>query len=98
MAQWVKNLPAVQKAPEMWVRLLGREDPLEEGPATHSSLLAWRTPWTEEPGGYSPWGRAESDTTERLSPWDRAESDTTERLSAAPSPPLTQWAVEHALE
>ena len=35
----------------MWVRSLGGEDPLEEGMATHSSILAWRTPWTEEPGG-----------------------------------------------
>ena len=41
------------------------QDPLEEGMATHSSILAWRIPWTEEPGGYSPWGRRESDTTER---------------------------------
>ena len=36
---------------EMWVRSLGREDPLEEGMATHSRILAWRIPWTEEPGG-----------------------------------------------
>ena len=35
----------------MWVPFLGREDPLEEGMATHSSILAWRIPWTEEPGG-----------------------------------------------
>ena len=35
----------------MWARSLGREDPLEEGMATHSSILAWRIPWTEEPGG-----------------------------------------------
>ena len=44
----VKNLPAVQ---ETWVQSLGREDPLEKGLATHSSILAWRIPWTEEPGG-----------------------------------------------
>ena len=48
VAQTVKNLPAMQEA---WVRSLGQEDPLEEGMATHSSILAWRTPWTEEPGG-----------------------------------------------
>ena len=48
MAQTVKNLPAMQ---EIWVQSLGREDPLEKGMATHSSILAWRTPWTEEPGG-----------------------------------------------
>ena len=47
MAQWIKNLPAMQ---ETQVRSLGREDPLEEGMATHSSILAWRIPWTEEPG------------------------------------------------
>ena len=50
----VKDLPAVQ---ETWVRFLGQEDPLEEGMATHSSILAWKVPWTEEPEGYSPWGR-----------------------------------------
>ena len=44
----VKNPPAVW---ETWVRSLGREDPLEEGMATHSSILAWRLPWTEEPDG-----------------------------------------------
>jgi len=38
----------------MWVPSQGQEDPLEEGIATHSSILAWRIPWTEEPGGYNP--------------------------------------------
>ena len=47
MAQMVKNLPAMQ---ETWVRSLGWEDPLEKGMATHSTILAWRIPWTEEPG------------------------------------------------
>ena len=47
MAQTVKNPSAMW---ETWVRSLSREDPLEEGIATHSSILAWRTPWTEEPG------------------------------------------------
>ena len=46
IAQLVKNLPAMQ---ETWVQSLGQEDPLEEGMATHSSILAWRNPWTEEP-------------------------------------------------
>ena len=46
-----KNLPAMQETQETWVRSLGQEDPLEEGMATHSSILAWRIPWTEEPGG-----------------------------------------------
>ena len=59
VAQMVKNLPVVQKT---WVQSLGWEDPLERGMATHSSVLAWRIPWTEEPGGlYSPWGLKESD-------------------------------------
>ena len=47
VAQTVKNLSAMQ---ETWVRSLGGEDPLEKGMATHSSVLAWRIPWTEEPG------------------------------------------------
>ena len=49
MAQQVKTLPAMQKTQEM-VQSLSREAPLEEEMATHSSILAWRTPWTEEPG------------------------------------------------
>ena len=48
MAQMVKNLPAMQ---ETWARSLGREDPLEKKVAIHSSILAWRIPWTEDPGG-----------------------------------------------
>ena len=48
MAQRVKNLPAMQ---ETHVQSLGWEDPLGKGMATHSSIIAWRTPWTEEPGG-----------------------------------------------
>ena len=47
----VKNPPAMQEPQEIWVGSLGHEDPLEEGMATHSSILAWRIPWTEEPGG-----------------------------------------------
>ena len=49
----VKNLPAMQ---ETWIRSLGREDPLEKGMATHSSILAWRIPGTEEPGGLQSMG------------------------------------------
>ena len=48
MAQLVKKLPAMQ---ETWVQSLGQKDPLEKGMATHSSILAWRIPWTEEPSG-----------------------------------------------
>ena len=58
-----KNPPAMR---ETWVQSLGWEDPLEKGTAPHSSILAWRIPWTEEPGGYSPWGHREQDTTTRL--------------------------------
>ena len=56
----VKNLPAMQETP---VRSLGREDPLEKEMATHCSILAWRIPWTEEPGGATVHGVAESDVT-----------------------------------
>ena len=54
VAQMVKNLPAMQEA---WIWSLVWEDPLEKGMAIHSSILAWRSPWTEEPGGLSLWGR-----------------------------------------
>ena len=57
----VKNLPTVQA---IGVQSLGWEDPLERGMATHSTVLAWRIPWTEEPGACSSWGHKESDTTE----------------------------------
>ena len=53
IALMVKNPPAMQ---ETWVRSLGWEDPLEKGMATHSSILAWRIPWTEEPGGLQSMG------------------------------------------
>ena len=60
MAQLVKNLLVIW---ETWVLSLGWEDPLEKGTTTHSSILAWRIPWTEEPGR----SHKESDTTEQLS-------------------------------
>ena len=53
MAQMVKNLPAMW---ETWVRSLGWENVLEKGMVTHSSMLAWRIPWTEEPGGLQSMG------------------------------------------
>ena len=53
MAQTVKNLPAMR---ETQIRSLSWEDPLEKGKATHSSILAWRIPWTEEPGGLQSMG------------------------------------------
>ena len=61
VAQKLKHLLAMQ---ETWVRSLGQEDPLEKEMTTHSSILAWRIPWTEEPGGLQSTGRKESDTTE----------------------------------
>ena len=62
VAQMVKSLAAVQ---ETQVQSLGQEDPLEEEMATHSSILAWKIPWMEEPGRlYSPWGCKELDMTE----------------------------------
>ena len=60
----VKNPPSMW---ETWVQSLGWDDPLEKGSATHSSILAWRIPWTEEPGRHSPRFHTESDTTEGLS-------------------------------
>ena len=60
MAQTAKNLPEMQ---ETQLESLGREDPLEEGIATHSGILAWRIPWTEEPGRLQSMGLQESDTT-----------------------------------
>ena len=52
----VKNLLALQETQETWVRSLGWEDPLKKGMATHSSILAWRIPWTEEPVGLQSMG------------------------------------------
>ena len=63
----VKHLPAMQEA---WVQSLGGEDPLEKEMATHSSILAWRIPWIEEPVGHSPWGCRESDTTKHAQNFD----------------------------
>ena len=60
----VKNLPSKQELQETRVQSLSQEDPLEEGIATHSSILAWRVPWTEDLMGYSPQDHKELDTTE----------------------------------
>ena len=60
VAHLVKNLPAMW---ETWVLSLSWEDPLEKGKATHSSILAWKIPWTV----YSPWGLKDSEMTEQLS-------------------------------
>ena len=60
IAQLVNHLPAMQ---DTQVQFLGREDPLEKEMETHSSILAWRIPWTEEPNGLQSTGSQESDTT-----------------------------------
>ena len=59
MAQLVKNLPAMQETRD---QSLSREDPLEKGMATHSNFLAWRIPWTEEPGGLQSTGLQKNQT------------------------------------
>ena len=63
MTQTVKNLPAMQ---ETWVRFLGREDPLVKGMAIHSSILARKISWSEEPGGLQSMGPQESDMIEQI--------------------------------
>ena len=71
MAQRLKRLPAMQ---ETWVRSLGREDPLEKEMGTHSSVLGWRIPWTEEPGElHSTHGLAKSQT--RLSDFTSLQTE-----------------------
>ena len=60
VAQMVRSLPTMR---ETWVRFLGWEDPLEKEMATHSSILAWKIPWTEEPGGLESMGSQKVSTT-----------------------------------
>ena len=62
----IKHLPAMQERQETGVLSLGQEDALEDKMATHSSILARKIPWTEEPHGLRPWGRKESNMAERL--------------------------------
>ena len=64
MAQRVKNPPAVQETQEIRAQSLGRDDLLEEEMETHSSILAWKIPWTEEPGGLQSLGLQRVDMTE----------------------------------
>ena len=70
VAQRVKHLPAMR---ETWVQSLGGEDPLEKEMATHSSILAWGTSWTEEPGGLQSIGHKELDMTESMHPHPKGE-------------------------
>ena len=86
VAQMVKNPPAIQ---ETWVRLLGWEDPLEEGLAIQSSFLAWRIPMDRESRvGSSPWRPKEWDTAERLSPARMGSRPVRVCLYYTPSPPF----------
>ena len=71
VAQMVKNLSAMQET-QVWS--LGQEDPLEKGMATHSSIVAWRIPWTEEPGGVQSMESQELDITERLFPFQGSKA------------------------
>ena len=76
VAQMVKNLPAMQ---ETWVRSLDWEDPLEKGMASHSSILAWKIPWTEESGGLQSMGLQESVMIEILTHTDTLEGFANDR-------------------
>ena len=75
---------------ETWVQPLSQEDPLEEEMETHSSILAWRIPWTEELADDSSWGKKESDTTEQLTP----HSDDTHSWDSSPE----QLLLDHNIE
>ena len=66
MVQWVKNLLAIQETQETWFWSLGWEDPVEEEMTTHSSILAWKIPWTEEPGRLQSTGPKGLDMIEHL--------------------------------
>ena len=63
VAQRVKNMPAMQETQGTRIQYLSQEDPMEEEMVTQSSILAWKIPWTEEPGGLQSTGSQESDTT-----------------------------------
>ena len=81
MAQMVKNLPAIQKTQ---VRSLGWEDPLEKGMTIHSSILAWGSPWTDEPGELQPTGSQrvpqDSMTNTRISTQTQFNTTTTDEI------------------
>ena len=66
LPKWLSDKESACQTQETWVRPLGGEDPLEKEMATHSSIVAWKSPWTEEPGGLQSMGLQESDTTKQL--------------------------------
>ena len=76
---------------ETWVRSLGWEDPLEEGIATHSSILAWGVPWTEEPGGLQYMGLQELDTTERVTHHQHTGGPTANKLRSRTGDAQVLW-------
>ena len=93
VAQTVKKLSARQ---ETWVQSLGWEHPLEKGMTTHSNILAWRIPWTEEPGRHSLWGCEELDTTEPLTlsfaiTWLKQQTFTSHSLEAGKCWQIGVW-------
>ena len=90
IAQLVNHLPAVQ---ETWVRFLGQEDPLEKEMATHSSILAWRIPWTEEPDRLQSMGSQESGTTWQLNQPQRVSWVNIETVQGSFSFPTILWAL-----
>ena len=83
----VKNVPAIQ---ETQGQSLGQEVALEKGRATHSSILAWRIPWTEAPGGYSPWGHKELDMTAWLTHTHKVRHNF-QRDSFHPDSEVARW-------
>ena len=81
-SQVEKHVPAMQETQETWVRSRVQEEPVEKGMATHSSILAWETPWTEEPGGLQSMDGKELETTERLSAHTKSNFTCTNKIRA----------------
>ena len=90
VSQMVKNLSAMQ---DTWVQSLGWENPLEKGKATHSRILAWKIPWTEEPGGYSLWVAKGQTWLRDLTLWLSFSSTTSANFCAASACFLACWAL-----
>ena len=94
VAQTVKHLPTMW---ETRVQSLGQEDPMEKEMATHSSILAWKIPWMEEPDRlYSPWGHKESDMTERLHSFTMCKTHSVQLRRSVMSDSLRPHESQHA--
>ena len=94
LPRWLSNKESACAMKTTWIWSLGWEDPLEEGTASHSSILAWRIPRTEVPGGLNPWGHKESDMTEDM-------TDVTSRHTYQAYQPLnnvTNWILKSTCE